>query len=76
MKINLVVSKTVLYLCFLNHSNKLKMTQQARFYEIIFVNGSNRIEKFSDIKAFGYWWKLRVRLGIYKAGSVFKVKPI
>ncbi len=52
------------------------MTQQARFYEIIFVNGSNRIEQFSDIKAFGYWWKLRVRLGIYKAGSVFKVKPI
>jgi len=45
-------------------------------YNIIFKNGSNKIEKFTDIKEFGKWWATCVRLAIHNAGTVKSVKPL
>jgi hypothetical protein len=45
-------------------------------YNIIFKSGSNKIEKFANIKEFGKWWVVCVRLGIHNAGTVLSVKPL
>lgn len=41
-----------------------------KMYNIIYKNGSNEIELFENIKAFGTWWAVSVKLGNRKRGSV------
>lgn len=47
-----------------------------KLYNIIYKDGSNEIELFDNIKGFGKWWAIMVKLGNRKKGSIESVKQV